>query len=48
VQHDRDGSVLEPPLSKGRTTPTRYIEVRQRFLREHPGHVMDGWPLPAD
>ncbi|MES2177202.1 MAG: helix-turn-helix domain-containing protein [Gemmatimonadota bacterium] len=29
-------------------TPTRYIEVRQRFLREHPGHVMDGWPLPAD
>ena len=29
-------------------TPTRYIEVRRRFLREHPGHVMDGWPLPAD
>ncbi|GAA0561534.1 helix-turn-helix domain-containing protein [Paractinoplanes ferrugineus] len=29
-------------------TPTRYVEVRQRFRREHPGHVMDGWPLPAD
>jgi len=29
-------------------TPTRYIEVRRRFLREHPGHVMNGWPLPAD
>lgn len=29
-------------------TPTRYIEVRQRFLREHPGHVFDGWPLPTD
>jgi AraC-like DNA-binding protein len=28
-------------------TPTRYVEVRQRFLREHPGHVLDGWPLPA-
>ncbi|MGD9895090.1 MAG: AraC family transcriptional regulator, partial [Dehalococcoidia bacterium] len=29
-------------------TPTRYNEVRRRFLREHPGHVLDGWPLPAD
>jgi hypothetical protein len=29
-------------------TPTRYIEVRRRFLREHPGHAMEGWPLPAD
>jgi len=29
-------------------TPTRYLDVRGRFLREHPGHVMDGWPLPAD
>jgi AraC-like DNA-binding protein len=29
-------------------TPTRYIEVRRRFLREHPGHVLDNWPLPAD
>ncbi|WP_436447174.1 helix-turn-helix domain-containing protein [Microbacterium sp. I2] len=29
-------------------TPTRYVEVRQRFLREHPGHALDGWPLPAD
>ena len=29
-------------------TPTRYVEVRQRFLRDHPGHVLDGWPLPAD
>lgn len=29
-------------------TPTRYLEVRRRFLREHPGHVFDGWPLPAD
>src|SRR6266511_5150548 len=31
-----------------RLTPTRYVEVRRRFLREHPGHVLDGWPLPAD
>ncbi|GAA2850236.1 hypothetical protein Acy02nite_33400 [Actinoplanes cyaneus] len=29
-------------------TPTRYVEVRRRFLREHPGHVLDGWPLPID
>ena len=29
-------------------TPTRYVEVRRRFLREHPGHVLDNWPLPAD
>lgn len=29
-------------------TPTRYMEVRRRFLREHPAHVLDGWPLPAD
>ena len=28
--------------------PTRYVEVRRRFLREHPGSVLDGWPLPAD
>jgi hypothetical protein len=20
----------------------------RRFLREHPGHALDGWPLPAD
>lgn len=29
-------------------TPTRYVEVRRRFLREHPGHVLDNWPLPVD
>ena len=29
-------------------TPTRYVEVRQRFMRENPGHVLEGWPLPAD
>ena len=29
-------------------TPTRYLEVRRRFLREHPGHTLEGWPLPAD
>lgn len=29
-------------------TPTRYVDVRRRFLREHPGHVLDGWPLPAE
>ena len=29
-------------------TPTRYAEVRRRFLREHPDHALDGWPLPAD
>ncbi|MGW1727976.1 hypothetical protein ACWCQK_34330 [Streptomyces sp. NPDC002306] len=29
-------------------TPTRYVEVRRRFLREDPGHALDGRPLPAD
>ena len=29
-------------------TPTRYVEVRRRFLRDHPGHTLEGWPLPAD
>ncbi|MFV5998580.1 helix-turn-helix domain-containing protein [Streptomyces sp. NPDC056231] len=29
-------------------TPTRYVEVRRRFLREHPGHALNGWPLQAD
>ncbi|MFF2390049.1 helix-turn-helix domain-containing protein [Agromyces sp. NPDC058104] len=29
-------------------TPTRYVEVRQRFLREHPDHALEGWPLPAE
>lgn len=28
-------------------TPTQYLEVRRRFLREHPGHTLEGWPLPA-
>ena len=28
-------------------TPTRYLELRRRFLREHPGHPLGGWPLPA-
>jgi methylphosphotriester-DNA--protein-cysteine methyltransferase len=23
-------------------------KVRRRFLREHPGHALDSWPLPAD
>ncbi|HIY66166.1 MAG TPA: helix-turn-helix domain-containing protein [Candidatus Agrococcus pullicola] len=29
-------------------TPTRYVDGRRRFLREHPGHTLDGWPLPTD
>jgi AraC-like DNA-binding protein len=29
-------------------TPTQYVEVRQRFLREHPGSVLNSWSLPAD
>jgi AraC-like DNA-binding protein len=29
-------------------TPTRYLDVRRRFLHEHPGHVLDVGPLPAD
>jgi hypothetical protein len=28
-------------------TPTQYVEVRRRFLCEHPGHVLDSWPLPV-
>jgi hypothetical protein len=31
-----------------RLTPTRYAEVRRRFLREHPGHMLDGGPRRAD
>ncbi|MFH8694262.1 MULTISPECIES: hypothetical protein [Streptomyces] len=27
---------------------TRYVEVWRRFLREHPGHALNGRPLPAD
>ncbi|MDF1489283.1 helix-turn-helix domain-containing protein [Tessaracoccus caeni] len=29
-------------------TPTQYIEARRRFMREHPGSVLDGWALPLD
>lgn len=29
-------------------TPSRYLDIRRRFQREHPGHVLDVWPLPAD
>jgi AraC-like DNA-binding protein len=29
-------------------TPTRYAEVRRRFLREHPDHALDNWSLPAE
>ncbi|WP_250005685.1 helix-turn-helix domain-containing protein [Actinoplanes sp. M2I2] len=29
-------------------TPTRYVEARRRFLRDHPGHTLDGWSLPSD
>ena len=28
-------------------TPTRYLDLRRRFLREHPGHALVGL-LPAD
>jgi hypothetical protein len=28
--------------------PTRYLDLRRRFLREHPGHPLDVGPLPAD
>ena len=29
-------------------SPTRYLEVRRRFAREHPGHALDVGLLPAD
>jgi AraC-like DNA-binding protein len=29
------------------TTPTQYLGVRRRFLREHPWHAFDVGPLPA-
>ncbi|BCW70476.1 hypothetical protein [Arthrobacter sp. NicSoilB8] len=29
-------------------TPIWYGEDRRQFLREHPGHVLDSWLLPAD
>ncbi|WP_220126592.1 helix-turn-helix domain-containing protein [Actinomadura madurae] len=28
-------------------TPTRYVEARRRFLREHPGHALDVGLIPA-
>lgn len=28
-------------------TPTQYDEVQRWFLREHSGHVPDGWRLPT-
>ncbi|ACU37345.1 AraC family transcriptional regulator [Actinosynnema mirum] len=28
-------------------TPTGYVEARRRFLRENPGHVLEGWSLPV-
>lgn len=28
--------------------PNEYIGIRRRFLREHPGHVLDSWPIPID
>lgn len=36
---------LEPNSSPSK--PTRYVEVRRRLLREHPG-TLDGWPPPAE
>jgi AraC-like DNA-binding protein len=29
-------------------TPTRYLDVRRRFLHEHPGHALNVGLLPAD
>jgi len=29
-------------------TPTRYLDVRRQFRREHPGHALDVGLLPAD
>jgi hypothetical protein len=29
-------------------TPTRYLDLRRRFLREHPGDALDVGSLPAD
>jgi AraC-like DNA-binding protein len=29
-------------------TPTRYLELRRRFLNEHPEHALDVGPLPAE
>ena len=29
-------------------TPSGYLDVRRRFLREHPGHALDVGALPAD
>lgn len=28
--------------------PGAYVERRRQFMRDHPGHVLDGWPLPLD
>jgi hypothetical protein len=34
---------MQGAASSGRS---RYIAVRVRFLREHPGHALENWPLP--
>jgi hypothetical protein len=45
--NDQATSAMSSGRSRGRT-PTRYLDVRRRFLREHAGHPLDVWPLPAD
>jgi hypothetical protein len=41
-------ALLEEERTFTGLAPTRYLEVRRRFLREHPGHALDAGPLPAD
>jgi hypothetical protein len=41
-------SGLRARVTAATNTPTRYVEVWRRFLREHPVHTLDSWPLPAD
>ncbi len=42
----RPTSATSSRSSPGSRRPVRRSPAR--FLREHPGHVLDGWPLPAD
>jgi len=36
------------PFRRHRVPDRPGAEVRRRFLREHPGHALDRWPLPTD
>ncbi|HEY6687444.1 MAG TPA: hypothetical protein VI094_14670 [Propionibacteriaceae bacterium] len=46
---DADRGAAAVPRRLGAAgTGDRSTNKAERFMREHPGHALDGWPLPAD